>query len=278
MNPVYAGIAIAGWFLVLLFIERKVPLRERRQASLRRLVVNVIVSALAIGVAVAVVRPAADRRCRRRDSRVGLLQWLALPPAVAFCAGVLLLDLSFYCGIGEPSCRLSLALPRRPSHRPGSRRVHAFRFHFGEVALSAGFRVAQILVIGASPLTIAIYELVFQANTLFQHSNVRLPIGVERILNRALVTPRMHGIHHSMVKRHDMSNFSVVFAWWDRLFGTLRLNVPQQASSSAFRPMMPAGQRDGRAACFCRSMRNLTPGAGPTGRIRQGTSERSARR
>ena len=38
----------------------------------------------------------------------------------------------------------------------------------------------------------AAYEFVFQGNTLFHHSNVRLPIGVERLLNTVLVTPRMH--------------------------------------------------------------------------------------
>jgi len=86
----------------------------------------------------------------------------------------------------------------------------------------------QILLIGAPPLTVAVYELIFQANTLFHHSNVRLPIRVERLLNHGVVTPRMHGIHHSMVQRENTSNFSVVFPFWDRLFRTLILNVSQQ--------------------------------------------------
>lgn len=231
MNPTYAGLAIAGLFLVLLFIERKLPLRKWRHPSPRRLIVNLVVSALAIGVAVAWVRPFATAAMQTVEGRhFGLLQWLALPPVPAFVAGVLLLDLSFY-------------LWHRSNHRlPFLWRFHvvhhidpdldvstAFRFHFGEVALSAAFRVAQILLIGASPLTVAIYELMFQVNTLIQHSNVRLPIHVERFLNHVLVTPRMHGIHHSIVEREDMSNFSVVFVWWDRLLRTMRLNVPQQS-------------------------------------------------
>jgi sterol desaturase/sphingolipid hydroxylase (fatty acid hydroxylase superfamily) len=75
--------------------------------------------------------------------------------------------------------------------------------------------------------TFAVYELVFQANTLFHHSNVRLPIHLERLLNAVLVTPRMHGIHHSQVRRETNSNFGVVFCWWDRLHHTLGLNIPQ---------------------------------------------------
>ncbi len=67
----------------------------------------------------------------------------------------------------------------------------------------------------------------YQANTLFHHSNVHLPLQVERLLNKILVTPRMHGIHHSEVWRENNSNYSVVFPWWDRLHRTLRLNIPQ---------------------------------------------------
>ena len=77
--------------------------------------------------------------------------------------------------------------------------------------------------------TLVVYELVFQANTLFHHSNVRLPIQVERILNKLLVTQRMHGIHHSRVQREANSNFGVVFRWWDKLHKTLGLNIPQSA-------------------------------------------------
>ncbi len=102
-----------------------------------------------------------------------------------------------------------------------------FRFHFGEVAMSAVFRVVQVSAIGLSGWAFAVYELVFQANTLFHHSNLRLPIGFERLLNKVLVTPRMHGIHHSQVQRENNSNFGVVFPWWDRVHRTLGLNIAQ---------------------------------------------------
>lgn len=71
------------------------------------------------------------------------------------------------------------------------------------------------------------HEVVFQLETLFHHSNIRLPIRFERWLNKIIVTPRMHGIHHSQVRHETNSNFSVVFCWWDRLHYTLGLNIPQ---------------------------------------------------
>jgi hypothetical protein len=62
---------------------------------------------------------------------------------------------------------------------------------------------------------------------MFEHSNVRLPLALERPLNKVLVTPRMHAIHHSVIGNETNSNYSVVFSWWDRLNRSLRLNVPQ---------------------------------------------------
>lgn len=67
----------------------------------------------------------------------------------------------------------------------------------------------------------AVYELVFEANAAFHHNNARLPVRVERLLNRLLATPRMHGIHHSQVQRETNSNYGVVFPWWDWLHRSL---------------------------------------------------------
>jgi sterol desaturase/sphingolipid hydroxylase (fatty acid hydroxylase superfamily) len=73
------------------------------------------------------------------------------------------------------------------------------------------------------------YQVVLLAGVLFHHSNLRLPIGIERRLCRVIVTPRMHGIHHSIVEAEAGSNFGSLFSWWDDLHGTRRLDVPQAA-------------------------------------------------
>jgi sterol desaturase/sphingolipid hydroxylase (fatty acid hydroxylase superfamily) len=67
----------------------------------------------------------------------------------------------------------------------------AFRFHFGEITLSAVFSLLQVSLIGPSAWAFAAYQLVFQAEVLFHHCNVRLPVRAERLLNKVLVTPRM---------------------------------------------------------------------------------------
>jgi sterol desaturase/sphingolipid hydroxylase (fatty acid hydroxylase superfamily) len=105
----------------------------------------------------------------------------------------------------------------------------AARFHFGEMILSTGFLSLAVLFFGIGPIMLVVFFITFEVATLFQHSNWRLPIQVERILNLVLVTPRMHGIHHSIVERETNSNWGTIFCWWDKLHGTLRRDIPQDA-------------------------------------------------
>jgi len=101
------------------------------------------------------------------------------------------------------------------------------RFHFGELALAAWFRAAQILFIGADRETLRAWQQMLFASVVFHHSNVELPIAIERRLVGVLVTPRMHGIHHSTRVAESDTNFSSLLSCWDRLHRSLELNVPQ---------------------------------------------------
>lgn len=223
------ALVLSGLFVILFICERWVPLRQARHRLARRLVVNLSISALAIGTAAALVEPASAIALEYISNRgFGLLYWIEFPATVRLVAGFVLLDLTFYYWHLANHKIPLLWRFHNVHHIDRDLDVStAFRFHFGEVAMSAGFRVAQILLLGVSPVNFAVYELVFQAGTLFHHSNLRLPLMAERWLNLILVTPRMHGIHHSEIRRENNSNFSVVFPWWDRLHRTLRLNIPQ---------------------------------------------------
>ncbi len=229
LGMVTTAVILGGLFVLLFALERLVPLRQARNALTRRLLVNLAISALAIGAAAAFVQPAVASALDFGSARrVGLLPWVELPAPVEFVIAFALLDLTFYYWHFANHKLAFLWRFHNVHHIDRDLDVStAFRFHFVEVALSAGFRVLQIVLIGVSPVTFALYELVFQANTLFHHSNVRLPLAIERLLNQVLVTPRMHGIHHSEERRENNSNFSVVLPWWDRVHRTLRLNVPQ---------------------------------------------------
>lgn len=99
------------------------------------------------------------------------------------------------------------------------------RFHAGELAASIPWRAAQVLVIGASPRALTIWQSLTIASVLFHHSNMRLSDGGERLWSWIVATPRMHAIHHSVNPEQLQSNFSSGLAIWDRLHGTARFDA-----------------------------------------------------
>ncbi len=220
---------VVGVFVLLFFAERAVSLRHPKTRLLTRVLVNLAISALAFAAAAIFVEPVVARLLDwTSQASFGLLPLSGLSDGLKFIFGFLLLDLSFYYW-HVTNHRIPFLWRFHNVHHidPDLDVSTGFRFHFGEVALSSMFRTVQIGLIGPSLATFLVYELFFHVNTLFRHSNLRLPVSFERLLNKLFVTPRMHGIHHSQVRTELNSNFGVVFPWWDRLHRTLRLNVPQ---------------------------------------------------
>ncbi|HET9700669.1 MAG TPA: sterol desaturase family protein, partial [Burkholderiales bacterium] len=104
------------------------------------------------------------------------------------------------------------------------------RFHPIEILLSMLIKLAVIALLGAPAVAVLAFEILLNAAAMFNHANVRLPDGVDRILRWFLVTPDMHRIHHSMEVAEANSNFGFNLPWWDRLFATYReaARLPQE--------------------------------------------------
>lgn len=212
----------------LFALERARPLRVAKRALRERVGTNLTMTAAAVLTGVLVRWVALALADWTGAKQFGLVHWLRLSPVAAGAVGFLLMDLTFN-------------LWHRLNHEvPLLWRLHnvhhvdpdldvstSLRFHPAEVLLSTGFRAAQVVAIGVGPGVYMAYEAVFTLATFFHHSNVRIPLGLERVLNFLVVTPRMHGIHHSAVRAETNSNYSVIFRWWDDLMRTLRLNVRQ---------------------------------------------------
>ena len=101
------------------------------------------------------------------------------------------------------------------------------RFHPVEIVISMLIKLAAISVFGPPVLGVLIFEVLLNATAMFNHSNWRLPVIVDRVLRLFVVTPDMHRVHHSVIARETNSNFGFNLPWWDRLFGTYRAK-PQQ--------------------------------------------------
>jgi len=96
------------------------------------------------------------------------------------------------------------------------------RFHTVEILLSFGIKAAAVLLLGTPATAVLIFEILLNATSMFNHSNIRLPLRLDRLLRLVVVTPDMHRVHHSVVRRETNSNFGFNLPWWDFLLGTYR--------------------------------------------------------
>ena len=161
----------------------------------------------------------------------GLLNAFALPDWLAFALAVVALDLAIYLQHVMFHAVPALWRLHRVHHAdPDFDVTTGARFHPIEIVLSMLIKFAVIAVLGAPATAVLVFEVLLNATAMFNHANLRLPAGVERILRRFVVTPDMHRIHHSMEVAEANSNFGFNLPWWDRLFGTYRAaaRLPQE--------------------------------------------------
>lgn len=224
------GLIVAGAFALLWFLELKRPLRTRStEPKLRRAGRNLVIAGIGGIVVQLAERPIALHFAGVVEQRRwGLLNVVQLPRPVAIVLGILLLDYTLY---------LWHVLTHRVPFLWRFHLVHhvdldldastALRFHFGELAFSVPYRAAQILLFGIDVTTFTAWQGLLTLSILFHHSNVRLDPRIDRMLAWAIVTPRLHGIHHDAEFTHTNSNWSSGLTMWDRLHGTLRTGIPQ---------------------------------------------------
>ena len=225
------GFFLAGLFVALLFLQWKYPLRRQHFSRLRRFVRNVVFSGPGFALArISLVPIPLIVAVWAAEQNFGVLHWLPLPHWVAIVIGILIMDYAYWWWHVGLHLVPFLWRFHNVHHSDLDMDVStATRFHLGEVIFSVPFRVAVVAVFGIDFWTLVIFEVLFEAANLFEHSNWRLPITIERLLNHLLVTPRMHGIHHSIVLRETNSNWGTIFCWWDLLHRTLRRDIPQDA-------------------------------------------------
>src|SRR6185437_3124536 len=222
---------IAGWVAGLLCWEYKRSLRRVVDSKLKRDARNLAVAGLAaaaiqlfeVPVAVAIAT-------RAQQQAYGLLQITPAPEWGRTVAAILLLDYTLYVW-HRLIHRIPLLWRFHQVHHVDREldASTALRFHVGEIILSVAFRAAQVWVIGPTPTAYAVWQTFLFLCILFHHANIRLPLTWERRIARILVTPRLHGIHNSIIPEEVNSNWSSGLTVWDWLHGTLRTSVAQDS-------------------------------------------------
>ena len=96
------------------------------------------------------------------------------------------------------------------------------RFHPLEILISMAIKIAAVAALGVPAGAVVAFEVLLNATSMFNHTNVALPPWLDRVARWIVVTPQMHQVHHSIVRAETDSNFGFNLPWWDRLFGTYR--------------------------------------------------------
>ncbi|MCK5874129.1 MAG: sterol desaturase family protein [Alcanivoracaceae bacterium] len=228
---------MTGWESVQPRRQQSYSRRQRWPNNLLLVAINTLVVRMVFPLAaVGIALMAAERSW-------GLFNQVSLPGWLEILLSFVLLDVLIY-------------FQHRVFHRlPWLWRLHrmhhadlefdvttGLRFHPLEILISMLIKVGAVLLLGAPAIAVLAFEVVLNATALFNHGNVRIPAGVDRVIRLFIVTPDMHRVHHSIIKQETNSNYGFNVPWWDRLFRTYR------AEPAAGQEGMTIGIEDFRTA------------------------------
>ena len=247
--------------------EALAPRRARVMARSRRWFANiaiVVTGTIALRLLMPLIAVGAAAIAATRGW--GILNVAVLPDWLSFMLAFILLDLAVY---GQHVASHKFA-PLWALHK-----VHhadrdfdvttALRFHPVEILASMAYKIVVVIMLGAPVAAVIVFEVVLNASAMFNHANLRLPLGLDKALRKVIVTPDMHRVHHSVVRIETDSNYGFCLPWWDYLFATYR--AQPEAGHDAMTIGLPDYQ-DEKPASFLWSL--WLPFAGLFRRDRQG--------
>ncbi|HEX4873975.1 MAG TPA: sterol desaturase family protein [Sphingorhabdus sp.] len=212
-------------FVLIALLEIVRPRRELRFGRFRRWTTSLIlflsnrvtIWLLAWVIAVPVAAHWAEK------IGIGLFNQIALPLWAEWLAAFLLLDFAMWLQhVLTHKIPLLWRLHKVHHADPDIDVTTSIRFHPGEIAFSVAWKSVWVLLLGVSAPVIVAFEAWLAANAAFNHGNVELPRWFDRLIRHILVTPDMHLVHHSVIKREQQSNYGFALTVWDRLFRTYR--------------------------------------------------------
>jgi len=214
--------AFIGVFIAIAIWESLSPRRRLNTSKTIRWFSNICITLIGTGL-VRALFPILAVPLAANPTSMGILHQVPLPFSIRVVIGILALDLIIY---GQHLMFHSIPLLWRlhmMHHADLDIDVTTgLRFHPVEIILSMGIKLVAILLVGPPVLAVILFEILLNATSMFNHGNIRMPAGLDRMLRLFVVTPDMHRVHHSVAIVETNSNFGFSLPWWDRLFGTYR--------------------------------------------------------
>lgn len=215
-----------GLVAVLGLAEFALPICKNRQHTLWRWTTNFGLSFFSTAIVRFMFPFAAAGFAQYIASEgIGLFNWLHFQDYFALIAAVLLLDMAIYWQHVLAHKWPLLWRLHKVHHSDQQMDVStAVRFHPFEIMFSMLFKFAVIAALGAPPMAVILFELILSSGALFNHSNIRIPKTLDRLLQYIIVTPNMHRIHHSDKRVETDSNYGFSISLWDRIFASYTAN------------------------------------------------------
>ncbi len=214
-----------GLFALFATAEALAPRKKRRQSRRNRWFTNISITvlntvmlrALAFGLPLLAVGAAVDANA----NGWGLFNWLQWPAWIEIVAILLFLDFAIWAQHLITHKIPVLWRLHRVHHSDVDIDVTtAVRFHPIEIGLSMLLKIGLVYLLGPPAMAVILFEIILNSTAMFNHSNLALPLSIDRAVRRVLVTPDMHRVHHSVHRQEHDSNYGFSLSIWDRTFGT----------------------------------------------------------
>lgn len=236
----FAGIflAMAGWEVIAPRRDRAETRRSRWVANLGMVALDTILLRVTVGAPAVAVAAVAD------EGGWGLFGRISIPYWAEFILTILILDFAVWV-----QHVLTHVVPlfwrfHRVHHTDlDVDTTTGVRFHPVEIIGSMLYKTGVVAAVGAPPWAVLAFEVILNGTALFNHGNVRMPRGPDRMIRSVFVTPDMHRVHHSILPKETNSNFGFALSWWDRLLGTYR---PEPAGGHTAMTLGVQGYREQR--------------------------------
>lgn len=219
-----------GLFALFAAAEAWLPRRMRSQTRKARWTTNWAITAantvtlqllarglVAVGLPLLAVGAAVDAAA----NGWGLFNALDLPLWIEVVIAILVLDLAIWAQhLITHKVPLLWRLHRVHHADVDIDVTTAIRFHPLEIALSMLIKIGLVYLMGPAAIAVILFEIILNGTAMFNHANIKLPLAVDTVLRKVLVTPDMHRVHHSVHRHEHDSNYGFALSIWDRLFGT----------------------------------------------------------
>ena len=229
ISSLHRALILAGGITLFWLLESGIPLFRFGYNKWKHAGVNFFFTATTIIVnfAFAILIVLSSDWCISND--FGILQWINLPVWLEMITGLLLLDLIGAYLIHLLEHKIKWMWKFHMVHHADTYvdTTTANRHHPGESVFRALFTIAAVWISGAPIWLVMMYQSLSVVLSQFNHANIRMPQWLDSLLRIVIVTPNMHRIHHHYVRPQTDSNYSNIFSFWDRLFGTYN-NTPME--------------------------------------------------